>query len=121
AVPVGRGIAGAEVYEVRLGVVRAAVPHAGAAGLPRIAGPRVVPFFTRPRNRVEAPQFLAVLRVERRNVAADAEIAAGHADDHLVLHDQRRVRDGVLVGDRLAELRGLDVPLDPAGLRVDGE
>ena len=42
AVPVGRRIAGAEEHEIRLRIVGARVPHADAAGLPRVAGPRLV-------------------------------------------------------------------------------
>ena len=119
AVPVGRGVAGAEVDEVRLRVVRAAVPHAGAARLPRVAGPRLVAGLALAGDRVEAPDLPAVFRVERRDVPANAEIAAGHADDDLVLDDDGRVRDGVFLGDLLAELRGGDVPDDLARLRVD--
>ena len=68
AVPVGRGIAGAEVDEVRLGVVRAAVPDAGAAGLPRVARPRLVAGLALAGDRVEAPDFFAGLSRRRRQM-----------------------------------------------------
>ena len=88
AVPVGRRIAGAEEHEVRLGVVGAGVPDAGAAGLPRLARPGLVARLAGTGNRVEAPDLLAGLRVERRDVAADRAVAAAGADDHLVLDDR---------------------------------
>ena len=39
AIAIGPRIAGAEVHEIRFGVVRTTVPHRRAAGLPRVTGP----------------------------------------------------------------------------------
>mgnify|MGYP003694772649 CR=1 FL=1 len=43
-------------------------------------------------DRVEAPRPLARLGVVGVDEAADAALAAGDADDDLVLHDERRAR-----------------------------
>ena len=66
---------------------------------------------------VEAPRALAGLRVVGVDEAANAVLAAGDADDHLVLDDQRRDRRGV------ADLVVLErrVPDDGAGLHVERE
>src|SRR4029434_7898782 len=56
-------------------------------------------------------------RVEGGDERTYAAIPARHADDDLVLEDERRVRDRVLVPGA----GGLDVPEDPAGLGVDRE
>ncbi len=116
AVPVRRRVAGAEEHEVRLGIVGARVPHADAAGLPRVARPGLVARLAGSGNRVEAPDFLAGLRIERRDVAADRAVAAAGADDHLVLHDRRVVRDRVAAPSASATC---DVPDLLAALRVD--
>ena len=115
AVPVGSGIPGSKVDEIRVGIIRAAVPHAGAACLPGVARPGVMSGLAWPRNRVEAPHLLARLDVEGGNETANAAISARHADDDLVLDDERCVRDRVLVH----RPRGLSVPDHPARLRVD--
>src|SRR5262245_121042 len=75
AVPVGRRIARAPEAEVRLGIVGGRVPHGGAAGAPRLAGPRVVAGLAGARDRVEPPDFLARLRIERGDVAANHHVA----------------------------------------------
>src|SRR6185503_20259068 len=102
AVPVGRRVTRAPEREVRLGIVRGGVPDRGAARAPRVAGPRVVAGLAGARDRVEAPNFLARLRVERRDVAADSHVAAARAYDDFVLEDVGRHRDRVVllrVGD----------------------
>ena len=76
AVGIGRGIADAPVGEVGVGIVGARVPDRGAAGLPGIARPGFVARLARPGNGVEAPDFLAGLRVERGDEAADGAVAA---------------------------------------------
>src|SRR6185503_4589763 len=81
AVPIGRRIARAPEREVRLGIVRGGVPDRGATRAPRVAGPRVVAGLAGARDRVEAPDFLAGLRIERRDVSANSHVAAARADD----------------------------------------
>ena len=49
------------------------------------------------RNGVGLPGGLAGLGIERFDEAANAELAARHADEHLALHDQRRHRHVVTV------------------------
>src|SRR5207342_917194 len=109
-------IAGPEVHQVRFSVVGATVPDRRAAGLPRVARPRFVAGFARARNRIEAPGLLAVLGIEGGDEPANAAVAARHADDDLVLEDQRRVRNRELVHGA----RRLGVPEDLAGPGVDG-
>src|SRR6185503_19236515 len=115
AVIVGTGIADAVIREVELRIVGARHPDAGAAALPRVAGPRVVAALAGPRNGVEAPRALPGLRVVGVDEAADAVLAAGDADNHLVLDDERR--DGGRVP--LREVFERRVPDDRAGLHVE--
>src|SRR5690606_36836186 len=114
AVPVRCGIAGAPEREIRHRVVGPGVPHRGPAGLPRIAGRRLVARLAGPWDRIEAPHLLAGLRVERGDVCADAHVAAGRADDHLVLDDVWRHRDR----EALGRLRDLRLPYELAAPRV---
>src|SRR6516165_10366716 len=66
---------------------------------PRIARPGFVSRLTRSRNRVETPDLFAGVRVPGGDESANAELAAGHPCDYLVLDDQRRMRHGIaLVG-----------------------
>ena len=73
----------------------------------------------RPGNRVEAPQFLAAGRIEGRDEAADAEVAAGGTDDQLVLDDLRR--DGESVAGFGPRAGDGDIPERPSALRIDRE
>ena len=66
---------------------------------------------------MEAPDLFARLHIECRNEAADAHVAAGRTDDHLVLDDQRRVRNGVSLG----RARDGRIPDQPAAFGVDRE
>ena len=115
-VPVGAGVADAPVGQVERRVVRRRQPHRSAAGLPRVAAPRLVAALARPRHRVEAPQLLAGGGIERGDEAANAVLAAADADEDLVLHRERRHRD------RVAQLRVADrnVPERPPTGGVDG-
>src|SRR4029079_754193 len=94
---------GPEILALVLGIKRVE----RGADLDVAIGPRVV----------GAPQFLAAVDVECRDVDATAELAAGVADDDLVLDDERRRREGLAEVD-LADLR-------PPGLlsrrRIDGD
>jgi len=116
AVP-GRRVAGAEVGQAGLGIVGAAQPGRGAAGLPQVAGPALVDgagdavlllvavlvvdvahvaFHGR-----AGPQQAAGLRVARLDAADHAELAARHAGEHhAVGNDGRgggRVAGGIVV------------------------
>ena len=116
AAVVGAGVAGAPVDEVQLGVVRAGDPGRRPARPPRVAQPRAVVGVVGPGNGVGAPLALAALGVVGVEEAADAELAAGDARHHPVLHDERRRRLAVaapVVGH-------LGVPDEVAAARVDG-
>ena len=89
---------------------------AEALGLRRARLPGLVAFLSRTWDRVEAPRLLAGVGVVGSDEAADAVLAAADADDHLVLHHERRVRDRV-AGRRSGDL---GLPHLPSGLRVDG-
>ena len=90
AVPVGVRVAGAPVKKVQRGIVGAGEPRRRAAALPDVALPGVAARLARRRNRVEAPEALAGLRIVGVDEAAVRELAAGDADDHLVVDDERR-------------------------------
>ena len=64
-----------------------------------------------------APQLLAGLQIERRDVSADAQLGARVADEHAILDDDRRA------GERLAFVDVADArpPRLLAGLGVDGD
>src|SRR5258706_14209855 len=84
AVPVGARIAGAPVEQLERGIVRAGEPRRAAAALPGVAlRPRIAARLVGRRNRVEAPEPTAGLRVVGVEEAADAGLAAAHADDDL--------------------------------------
>src|SRR6185503_20766490 len=76
AIPVRVRIAGAPVEQVQRRVVGAGEPRRRAAALPDVALPGVAARFARRRNRVEAPQALAALRIVRIDEAAVRELAA---------------------------------------------
>src|SRR5207245_4491400 len=102
----GSRVAPAPERQVVRGFVRAGDPYRAAAVLPRLgiaeaAGarrarlPRIASGFARRWNRVEPPRFPAGARVIRGDEAANPVLASAHADDDLVLHDERRVRHRV--------------------------
>ena len=64
---------------------------------------------------IAAPGQLAGLQIVGADPTANAELAAGDADEHLVLEDERRVGAGLALG-RIAVLHRPD---DLAGLRVE--
>src|SRR6185503_15142250 len=108
------GVAGAPVREPELRVVAAGDPHRCAAGLPRIAGPRVVAGLAWARDRVRLPHLVAGLGVERGHEAANAALAARHAYHDLAARRERGHRHvvaGVVVGDGF-------VPHDGTGPRI---
>jgi hypothetical protein len=57
--------------------------------------PGLVAGLAGPWDRVGAPRRLAGVEVGRFDVAANAELAAGGADNREVAHDERRDSDGL--------------------------
>ena len=77
--------------------------------------PRVVAELAGPGDRVERPDELAALRVERLDAAADAVLGAGEARDDEPIVVERCARDREPVLPAL----GLHRPRDFAGLLVE--
>src|SRR5262249_42111308 len=103
------------VEEVEPRIVRAGDPGGRAAALPRVAFPRLIALLAFAGNRVEPPGATPRVGLVRVDEAADSVLAAGDADDHLVLHDERRAREAVA----LVRVGRSDIPADTAGLRVE--
>src|SRR5262249_44647805 len=99
-VVVGPGIADALVESVALGVVGRGLPDRAAAVLPALLAvlPGLIAGLAGARNGVGAPGGLAGVEIGRLDVTADAELAAGGADDGEVAHDQRRHGQGFAQG-----------------------
>ncbi len=93
----------------RSGSIGRRLPHGRAAVLPRVVvrGPGVVADFAGTRNRVEGPDELAGLRVERLHAAASAAVAAREARDHEAVVVERGGRDAEAVRVRF-RLHGPD-------------
>src|SRR5262245_55628612 len=85
-------VAGAPDHLVGGGIIRAGDPHGAAADLPGVVLvlPGLAAGLTRGGNHVFAPDELAGLAVERGDPVAHAAVAAGRADDDLVLDRERR-------------------------------
>ena len=127
AVPWGR-LAGAEEQEVELRVIGAAEPGGPPAALPQIARPGGVHLAGHGRVLAAQPTHVALdggaipdlvagLGIVGLDGADDAEFAAGIADDHLALDDQRGRRVRVAVGVVLHFL----APHGLAGVLVQGD
>src|ERR1700753_4017012 len=99
-------VAGVEVQEVELWVVRRrdpAVPSASCPGL-AIGRPGLGSRLTRLRDHVAAPYALTGLELEGVGVAAPPELSTGAADDDHVLDDEggdRRALAGPYVPEHL--------------------
>ena len=95
-VPVRAGIADALIERVGVGVVGRGLPDRSAAVLPAVLAvlPGLVAGLAGARDGVGAPGLLAGVEIGAVDPAADAEFAAGRADDGDVADDQRRQRDG---------------------------
>src|SRR6218665_3595287 len=111
----------APVDDVVLGVVVAGHPHGAATVLPGVLPlpvlrPGLEAGLTGTRHGVTRPGQLAGLGVECLEEAAHAELAAGRADQHLALDDQRRRGD---VGAVLFPVAALGAPQQLAGLGVE--
>ncbi len=109
----GRGIAGAVVDQVELRIVGHPAPGAAASCFPLLAFPRLEARILADRLaelrrldridqelvvrplRIGAPRLLAGLEIVGGDMARDAELAAGDADEHFVLHHHRRRRAGL--------------------------
>ena len=126
-----RAIAGADVEQVEVGVVGHGVPHSAAAadfpilptlrvGLPcRHCSLQMLALRRQARvtgHREKAPKLATGFGVVGRDVAADAKLAAAIADDHLVLDDARRARNGV----GLVAIYRADVPDGLSGFCIKG-
>ncbi len=100
------------------GIVRPGHPHRAAADLPGVVLvlPGLAAGLARRRDDVFAPFELAGRRVERGDPVAHAAVAAGRADDDLVLHRERR---GGELHVRLVVEVGL--PHDLAGFLVGAD
>ena len=97
-----RGVAGAEVQEIRGGIVGAGMPDGAAADLPRVGRPRLAPWLPGRGDRVPAPQA---------------------PDDHLALHDHGGLRHEVafgVVGDLRLPYRLPRLGLEGDEIRVQG-
>ena len=129
----GRGIAGAVIDEVQAGIIGHPAPGAAAADLPLIALPGLQARILADRLAkfggllgvdqdlivrslgVGPPDLLADLEIVGGDVALHAELAAGDADQHLVLDHERRRGAGLA----LAGIAVLRAPRDLAGLGVE--
>src|SRR5262249_7763990 len=105
------------VHQIQGGVERPGHPGRAATVLPTVTTPGFVSLFTRTGDRPELPCLAAGSHVKRDQISAMSRIAAGDADDHLVLDRQWRSSDIAA-----ALLQGLDVyfPHLTAGLLVKG-
>src|SRR6266699_3605001 len=84
----GCGVTDAPINGLGVLVIVAGHPSRSAARLPVIAFPRVMTGLTLARDGEGPPQFLAVVSIERDDIAPDAELAAGAADDDFSVDDQ---------------------------------
>ena len=129
------GIRGAVVDEIQLGIVRNPTPDRATAQLPLITRPcfdaevgaamiGIERLEAGPdqhvrigASRIGAPQLAPGAGVQHQYPTAHAELGAAVADDHFVVHDDRRHRD------RLADVYVADLHLPNlfAGLGVDGD
>src|SRR5690606_7299380 len=120
-----RAVAGTDVEQVEVRVVRHAVPRRAAAA---ILPPRARPRLGRLAHGLvlerqagvaghgpEAPGFLARLDVVRGDEAAHAELRAADAGDDLVAHDTRRAGNAVVV----VAARDLRAPPLPSGVGAE--
>src|SRR5262249_25388853 len=112
-------IAGAPQHLIGSGVVGTGDPHGAAAGLPGVVLvlPGLAARLAGSRDDVLAPHHLAGRAVKRGDEIAHAAVAAGGADDDLVLHGEGRCGElqiGLAVGE-------IGLPRDLAGLLVGGD
>src|SRR5262249_21127593 len=94
-IPVRSGIADALVYGVGFRVVGRGFPHRAAAVLPALLAvlPRLVAGLAHARDGIGAPDLLAGVEVGAVDPAANAELAAGIADDGDIADHERSKRE----------------------------
>src|SRR5262249_20194730 len=124
-VKVGAGVAGPVVQEVQVRVVGRRDPAVRAAARPGLAvvGPGLRARLPGLGDHVAAPHALPRLQLDRVGVTAHAELAAGAADDHHVLDDQRgdrRALAGAHVAERLVPDLLPALRVDRDDVRVEG-
>ena len=112
-VEIWTGVSGSIEHEVRVRIVGAGRPHAGA-GRGADVRPGVPSWFPRPRNGHRPPDALAGLHVVGVDETGNQVLPAGDTDDELVLDDERCDRRGVA----FLVLDDLGVPQHGAGARV---
>lgn len=95
-VVIGRGIAGAPVEDIEIGIVGTRDPRGPAAVQVEVPGPAFIAFFAGAGDRPKTPLLLPGLRIVCRYEAAYAIVASGNADDHLVFDHQGRARGPVV-------------------------
>src|SRR5438552_11798762 len=96
------------------------LPDPAAAGFPRvvIVFPRFAAGIARLRHRVEPPELLAVLDVERRDPAARAAVARAVLDEDFAIGGERGRQEFLLVAE-LGLGGDLLVPDDLAVFPID--
>ena len=105
-----RRIAGADVHQIQIGIVRTGGPHLPACCAAALGFGR-----TRGRRAVEDPLRLAGLGINRLELPGNVVEIAGNADQHVIAHDQRRIGRPIAflgIGDD-------HIPFDLAGLGVE--
>ena len=112
----GAAIAGAPIGKIGLRIVGRGHPDRSASGLPLIASrPGLAAGLPRLRHHESAPQLLAGLRVIRGHETAHAQFAAGGAEHHLAVGNERHDRR-VISLSVIGDLRG---PRFLAGLDIE--
>src|SRR5499427_6805137 len=114
---IGTGIADALIDGLGLGIIGRSHPHRSAAVFPALLAvfPGLVAGLARARDGVGTPCLLAGVEIGRVDPAADAEFAAGRADDRAVANDERGERHSLAQG----WLRHLALPKLFAGRPVE--
>src|SRR5665213_3452160 len=84
-----RGVADTPLTGYSVLVVGTGHPGRSAARLPVVALPCVMAGLAFARDGEGAPQFLAIVGVERDDIAANAKFATRAADHYFSVHDQR--------------------------------
>src|SRR5262249_27467175 len=109
-------IAGAPDHLVGRDIVAAGHPHGAAAGLPGVVLvlPGLAAGLARSRDRVLFPDELAGRRIEPGDPVAHAAVAAGGADDDLILDGERRSSE-LEIGLTVAHVR---LPDDLASILI---
>src|SRR5690606_27409017 len=111
------GVARREIDHAELGVDARRLPDRRAAVLPCVVvlRPGRMADLARAGDRIEVPDPFAGLRIVRADPAADAELAAGEADDDHAVVVERRGRDAVA----FVRIAGEHVPHDGPGSLIE--